>query len=639
MCGIAGYRYLGARPGDAGERLRAAVASLDHRGPDDRGLWEEGGSGFGFARLAILDLSAHGHQPMLSADGRWAMVFNGEIYNFRELRRELAARGHAFAGHGDSEVALAAFAEWGPEAVTRFVGMFAIALSHRPSGRLHLLRDRLGVKPLYYAFDGRRLAFASELKAIRAFEPQRRFAVDRAALADFLRYGYIAQPRTIYEGVFKLPQAHRLELGADGTLELYRYWSAEDAVGRAEPRTEEQLADELEALMIDAFRLRMIADVPVGVFLSGGLDSSVVAAILQKHGGQRIRTFTIGFAEGAFDESQHAARVAAHLGTEHTSRTLDAGQARRLLPQWGDLYDEPFGDSSGLPTLLVSRVAAEQVKVVLSADGGDELFSGYNAYGIALARQVRLESVPHAVRRATSTMTSALQVARVDEWLSALPWLGETGHRVRQVTSGRLRKIDERIGAQTIGQLFEDGLTVFGAGELGKLVGHSVRTRPLADIYPGEPGEQIALWDLHHYMSEDILTKVDRATMRTSIEGREPLIDHRLVEFALGLPFRLKRGALGTKHLLRKVLYRHVPRALVERPKQGFGVPVGRWLRGELASVVDQHLNRDAVAAHGLIDPERVQGYVARLRRGDPSVVQKVWLLLAFQMWQRRWAA
>ncbi|HSN33727.1 MAG TPA: asparagine synthase (glutamine-hydrolyzing), partial [Ideonella sp.] len=303
MCGIAGYRFLGARPADATGRLRAAVASLDHRGPDDRGLWEEGGAGLGFARLAILDLTPHGHQPMLSADGRWAMVFNGEVYNFRELRRQLGSLGHAFAGSGDSEVALAAFAEWGIEAVRRFVGMFAIALWHRPSGRLHLLRDRLGVKPLYYAFDGRRLAFASELKAIRAFEPHRRFAVDRAALADFLRYGYIAAPRTIYEGVFKLPQAHRLELDADGTKRLYRYWSAEDAVGRGEARSEEQLADELEALMVDAFGLRLIADVPVGVFLSGGLDSSVVAAILQRHGGQRIRTFTIGFSEGRFDES------------------------------------------------------------------------------------------------------------------------------------------------------------------------------------------------------------------------------------------------------------------------------------------------------------------------------------------------
>jgi asparagine synthase (glutamine-hydrolysing) len=390
-------------------------------------------------------------------------------------------------------------------------------------------------------------------------------------------------------------------------------------------------------LLIDAFRYRMIADVPVGVFLSGGIDSSVVAALLQKHGGQRIKTFTIGFDEPEFDESAHARRVAQHLGTEHHSRTLRVAEAKEVLPHWGDLYDEPFGDSSGIPTLLVSRVAAERVKVVLSADGGDELFSGYNSYPTALARQARLQSIPVALRRATSGMTSALQVSRLDEWLGGLPWLGETGHRVRNVTSGRLRKLDERVGAQTIGQIFEHGLSHFSPGELAKLTGHGERTRPLADIYPGAPGEQIAQWDLHHYMSEDILTKVDRATMRTSIEGREPLIDHRLVEFAMGLPFRYKRGALGSKHLLRKVLYRHVPRALVDRPKQGFAIPIGPWLRGELAPLLDEHLGADRVAAHGLLDPGLVQGYVARFRRGDASVVPKVWLLLAFQMWHRRW--
>ena len=639
MCGISGYRFLDARPEAASQWLRDSVASMHHRGPDDRGLWEGEGAGLGHARLAILDLSPHGHQPMVSADGHWVMVFNGEVYNFRAIRQELEALGHRFAGTGDSEVILAAFAQWGPEAVTRFVGMFAIALWHRPTRKLHLLRDRLGVKPLYYAFDGRRLWFGSELKAVRAFRATD-YRVDREALADFLRYGYITQPRTIYEGVYKLPQAHRLELDANGTLALHRYWSASDSVARHQPeRSEDDYADELEALMVDAFRYRMIADVPVGVFLSGGVDSSAVAAILQKHGGQRISTFTIGFDEPAYDESEHARRVAEHLGTDHHARTLRVDEAKRLLPQWGDLYDEPFGDASGIPTLLVSRVASEHVKVVLSADGGDELFSGYNSYGTALARQARLQSVPVALRRATSGMTSALQVSRLDEWLSGLPWLGETGHKVRNVTSGKLRKIDERVGARTIGQLFEQGMTYFQPGELGKLVGYGARTRELADAYPGEPGEQIAQWDLHHYMSEDILTKVDRATMRASIEGREPLIDHRLVEFAMALPFRYKRGALGSKHLLRKVLYRHVPRALVDRPKQGFGVPIWQWLRGDLAPLLDEHLSRERVAAHGLLDPGLVQGYLSRLRRGDPSVSQKVWLLLAFQMWHQRWMA
>jgi asparagine synthase (glutamine-hydrolysing) len=636
MCGIAGYRFLAERPDTAREDLARSIASLAHRGPDDRGLWQEDGVGFAHARLSILDLSPLGHQPMLSADGRWAMVYNGEVYNFRALRRELESLGQRFGGIGDAEVILGAFAQWGVQAVERFVGMFAIALWHRPSASLHLLRDRLGVKPLYYAFDGKRLLFGSELKAIRAFDSHEP-AIDRAALADYLRYGYIAQPRSIYQGVAKLPPAHRLELDADGALRVIRYWSAADAIGRGAARSEDDLVDELEALAIDAFRLRLIADVPVGVFLSGGIDSSLLAAILQGHAGERIETFTIGFGEDAYDESPYARRVAEHLGTAHHERRLHADEARRMLPQWGDLYDEPFGDSSGIPTLLVSQVAAERVKVVLSADGGDELFSGYSAYATTLERQARLHAMPVALRRATSGMTSALQVARLDDWLGGLPWLGETGHKVRDVTASRLRRIDERLGAQGIGQLHDQASSFFRPGEVDKLIGASARTRPLADVYPGEAGEQIALWDLHHYLPEDILAKVDRATMRTSIEGREPLLDHRLVEFAVGVPFRFKRGALGPKHLLRRLLYRYVPRALVDRPKKGFSIPLWHWLRGELAPLLDEHLSPARVAAHGLLDPGLVQGYVARFRRGDPSVAHKVWLLLALQMWQRRW--
>lgn len=636
MCGITGYLYLDGAPERTDERLRESLASLHHRGPDNRGLWQADGVGFGHARLSILDLSPLGHQPMTSADGDWVMVFNGEVYNFREIRADLETLGRRFAGTGDSEVILEAFAQWGADAVKRFIGMFAIALWHKPSRRLHLLRDRLGVKPLYYAWNGRRLLFGSELKAIRAFADCDA-TIEPTAMADFFRYGYINQPRTIYRHVFKLPQAHRLEVDAVGRLSIHRYWSALDAVGRRSERSEDELTDELEALMIDAFRYRMIADVPVGVFLSGGIDSSTVAAVLQRHGGQRIKTYTIGFNEPRFDESGYARRVAEHIGTEHHSRTLDVAEAKRVLPQWGDLYDEPFGDASGIPTLLVSRVAAEQVKVVLSADGGDELFSGYSAHTTALARHERLQRMPELVKALAARVVAGVGVAGIDDWLAEQDWPAGANHSLRAGLLTKARKVGERVRASTVGEVFEQGVTYFGNAELDRLIGEAAPTRPLADIYPGLPGERLCLWDLHHFMCDDVLTKVDRATMAVSIEGREPLIDHRLVEFALSLPFALRRGTLGSKHLLRKVLYRYVPRELVDRPKQGFGVPIHQWLMHDLDALIDEHLHPDDMARQSLLDPDLVRSYVRRLRGGDRSVAQRVWLVLAFQMWRHRW--
>lgn len=633
MCGITGYRLLTGAADRAASELPAAVRTLLHRGPDDGDHWIEpqGACGLGQRRLAIIDLSAFGHQPMRSANGEWMMVFNGEIYNFQAVRAELEALGHRFEGHSDSSVILAGVTQWGLAAIDRFIGMFAIALWHQPTRQLHLIRDRLGVKPLYYHWDGRQLYFGSELKAVRAFsgwKPE----IDRDAVVDYLRYGYIADPRTIYRNVFKLPPAHRLVLHEDGRLETHRYWDATEHVGRRSQGQEEALADELEALMVDAFKLRMIADVPVGVFLSGGVDSSVVAALLQKHGGQQIKTYTIGFDVPEFDESPYAAEVARHLGTEHHSRILRVDDAKDLLPRWGELYDEPFGDESGIPTLLVSQVASEQVKVVLSADGGDELFSGYNAYRTTLDQWGRVRGLPAGPRGVAGGAIGAMGVAKVDDWLA-----DRRQNRLRDRFTSRLMRVGERLSAQGIGELYDRNLSRFRDDELLALVGRDGATRRNADAYPGVDGEKLCLWDLHHYMPGDILTKVDRATMAVSIEGREPLIDHRLVEFAVSLPFELRRGALGPKHLLKKVLYRHVPREMVERPKRGFGVPVKQWLATDLRSLVSDYLNPSRIRAQGLFDPERVQRYVSRLHTGDVSVRQRVWLLVAFQMWHARW--
>jgi asparagine synthase (glutamine-hydrolysing) len=617
--------------------LPAAVKSLAHRGPDDQGIWigaEEGAIGLGHRRLSILDLSEHGHQPMASACGRWMMVFNGEVYNFKSIRAELEPLGHRFSGTGDSEVILAAFAQWGPDAVTRFIGMFAIALWHLPTRKLHLLRDRLGVKPLYYHWDGQKLFFGSELKAVRAFSGWRP-EIDRDALSDYLRYGYINAPRTIYQRVFKLPPAHRLVLDTAGKIELHRYWSVLDHLGSRSQKGEAELTEELDSLMISAFKYRMIADVPVGLFLSGGVDSSILAAVLQKHGGQQLKTFTIGFDVPEFDESPFAADVARHLGTEHHCRILRVDDAKRLLPRWGDLYDEPFGDESGIPTLMVSQFAAEHVKVVLSADGGDELFSGYNSYSGTLRHWGRIQGVPLGLRSFSAAAISGLGAKALDDYLAAQA--GYSVGRLRQTAVSRLARIGELVGARSIGDLYLRTGSHFPSDEVAALIGRSISVRETADAYPGSAGEQLCLWDLHNYLPGDILTKVDRATMATSIEGRDPMIDHRLVEFAFSLPFDMRRGALGGKHLLKKALYRYVPQTLVDRPKRGFGVPVKQWLASDLGGLVTEHLDPTVLSHQQLFNPAMVQGYVKRLRAGDVSVRQRVWLLVAFQMWFRRW--
>lgn len=635
MCGIVGYRELRGAGSKWSIELPSALSALSHRGPDDQGSWigDHGSVGLGHRRLSILDLSPHGHQPMQSACGRWLMVFNGEIYNFESIRAELTPLGYTFKGTGDSEVILAAFSHWGPDAVKRFIGMFAIALWHQPTQSLHLIRDRLGVKPLYYYWDGQRLFFGSELKAVRAFSGWTS-EIDRESLCDYLRYGYINAPRSIYKHVACLPPAHRIELHSTGEIRQQQYWNVLESAGRRGRDNEAGLEEELEALMVSSFKYRMISDVPVGVFLSGGVDSSAVAAILQKHGGQRLKTFTIGFDDPAFDESGHAADVAHHLGTEHHCRVLRVADAKRLLPRWGELYDEPFGDESGIPTLMVSEFAAEHVKVVLSADGGDELFSGYNTYTSKLKHWRRVQGLPQGLRAFSAAAIDGLAIPEVDDLLGSR--VGMSSSRVRLGMS-RLSRIGMLLPAQSIGDLSERAQMHFHPAELAQLIGYSARTRVSADVYPGDEGEKLCLWDLHNYLPGDILTKVDRATMAVSIEGREPFLDHRLVEFAFSLPFALRRGPLGGKHILKKILYKHVPRHLVDRPKRGFGVPVKHWLAGDLSHLVSEYLDPSVLVPQGLFNVEMVQGYVKRLRAGDVGVRQRVWLLVAFQMWCQRW--
>jgi asparagine synthase (glutamine-hydrolysing) len=632
MCGITGFVTRGAARCWSDD-LPNAIAAVDHRGPDDSGQWSDRGVGLGHRRLSILDLTEHGHQPMVSRDGRFVMVFNGEVYNFAEIRRRLESLGHRFEGTGDSEVILAAFQEWGKEAVRRFIGMFAIAFWDKQEERLTLLRDRLGVKPLYYGWDGTTLFFGSELKSLRAFkawQPE----VDRDGLSDYFRFGYISGPRTIYKRVSRLLPGHSLELADRGEPLIQPYWSILDVVDAPLTGSDEDLAEQLEELMIDAFKLRMISDVPVGMFLSGGIDSSLVTAILQKHFGTQVHTFTIGFNEKKHNEAPHARLVAEHLGTNHTERVLETLEAKAILPKWGAIYDEPFADSSGIPTYLVSRVASEQVKVVLSADGGDELFSGYTVYSDALTRVARRARIPRPLRSAIVTGGNLVHPDKLDEWVSLSP----LSMRLRRAVSARLTRPASRIhaylSAATSGEMYAEAMSFWRGSDLAHLTCGQASLRETADAYPGSFAEQMCLWDLHNYLPDDILVKVDRATMAVSIEGREPLLDHRIAEFAFRLPLHLRRGSLGPKHILRKILYKYVPREIVDRPKMGFGIPLLGWLRGDMNYLIGDYLDPASIKSQGLLDPELVARTVETFQRGDDHAVGRVWTLLAFQMWR-----
>jgi asparagine synthase (glutamine-hydrolysing) len=650
MCGITGYwTRSGSRNADASAWARdldESVRSLRQRGPDDQGTWMSGGAevGFGHTRLSILDLSPLGRQPMVyEADGpedRVVMVLNGEIYNFAEIRAELQKLGYTFRSSGDSEVALCALREWGIAAVDRFVGMFAIALWFERERRLWLLRDRLGVKPLYYAWDGGTLWFGSELKALRAFKawnPE----IDRQALGEYFQFGYVSAPRSIYKRVYKLIPGHWLELCEQGDPAVRCYWSASQA---REPLagSESDLEEQLEALLIDAFKYRMVSDVPVGVFLSGGLDSSLVTALLQKHSGQQLNTFTIGFPDPRFDEAPFAREVAAHLGTSHTERVMYPEEMASVLTRWADLFDEPFGDCSGVPTYLVSRVARESVKVALSADGGDELFSGYSHYGVALARERALTRMPRGVRSVMSQSLQRLPAASLQAIVERLPLPGQARHTARRAVVDRVEKLRVLLPEADRTAIYDMALSMWLPGEIGPLLGGDYTPRASFGGVRGTFADQMSHCDLRHYLPDDILTKVDRTTMAVGLEGREPLLDHRLVEFALRLPLEMRRGSLGTKHLLRKILYRHVPRPMIDRPKRGFAIPLARWLRGELSGLLEVYLNPGRVRAAGILDPHTVERTVRNLREGGETLdrvdANKVWLLLAFEMWRERWA-
>ncbi|MBA3512071.1 asparagine synthase (glutamine-hydrolyzing) [Sphingomonas sp.] len=653
MCGIAGI--ISSSRLDERD-VRRLIDPLVHRGPDDEGVWidSEAGVGLGHRRLAIVDLSPAGHQPMESADGRYVITYNAEIYNHSELRKELEAAGNAppggWRGHSDTETFLECVSAWGlADTLPRIVGMFAFALWDRKQRTLHLVRDRFGEKPLYYGWAGKDFVFASELKAIRA-HPRFDGQIDRRALRLFAARTYIPAPLSIYRRLFKLepgcvltitPEAARTPLdappradGAAGGIHVRRYWSYRDVVRRG---LEQRIGDEREALdgleqvLARAITDQSVADVPVGAFLSGGVDSSTIVALYQKYSSTPVRTFTIGFEEAAFNEAEDARTVAAHLGTVHSERYLTVQEARDVIPLLPSMYDEPFADSSQIPTHLVSRFARDQVTVALTGDGGDELFAGYNRHFTAPQLWQQLRRLPRPLR---SAIGSSLSRVPSQFWSGAV---GLLSGRHQPLIGGKIQKGLRLAGSvRNFDELYSSFIDEWGFEESPVRGGHGALRAEDMDCDDEVPDTVRTMYfDAVSYLPGDILCKVDRASMAVSLETRVPFLDHRVAEFAARIPLDMKvRGGRG-KHILRELLYREVPSELFERPKVGFAIPVGEWIKGPLRPWAEDLLDASRMAGDGWFDPAIVQRRWQDHLGGRRDSTPALWAVLMFQSWVR----
>ena len=614
MCGIVGF--IGQNR-DVAKRM---LKSISHRGPDDSGIFCDDSVTLGHVRLSILDLSSAGHQPMSYEN--LVIVFNGEIYNFEEIKKELSNE-YLFESHTDTEVVLKAFHKWGVDAINRFIGMFAFVIYDKSKKEIFLFRDRVGVKPLYYYFDGKDFLFASELKSIMEYKKD--LQIDKDALYEFFQFGYISSNLSIFQKCNKLPAGHYGIFNIqNSTFKIHKYWSIIPFFEKPKFKLkEDDLVDELESLLIDSCKYRMVADVPVGIFLSGGIDSSVVAAILQKHYGD-IHTFTIGFKEAKYNEANWAKKVAEHLGTKHTEKYLSSSEAKEILNHFVKIYDEPFGDSSGVPTTLVSQIAKEGgIKVVLSADGGDEVFCGYERYWYSESIGRKLFKIPFSLRKGLSVLMERVGV----ENASKIFKIRNFAHKYNQLSE--MLKDKEWQG------LYEKIIHNAKNYQMKELIGYVSKIDEFS-FRVGEkehPMQGMMLWDYHRYLPDDILVKVDRATMHNSIEGREPLLDHRIAEFMAQVPFEYKYRNGISKYLLRKVLERYLPKELIDRPKTGFGIPMFEWFGGELRSLFEKYFAED----DEILNMQYVRELYLRLKDGKPVNINLLWFVLVYKMWKKEY--
>lgn len=635
MCGIAGFIDF-TKKGDEG-LLKQMTDALLHRGPDDAGYFFTASAnynlGLGHRRLSIIDLSPLGKQPMTDITGRLSIVYNGEVYNYREIREDLISRGYRFVSESDTEVILHAYAEWGSEAVHRFIGMFSFAIYDRRDARLMLYRDRAGVKPLYYYWHNGLFMFASELKS---FSSSARFEkrIDPQSFHKFLQYSFVPAPYSIFENTYKLEPGHYLTVDLKSKeIIKEQYWNVLEYYERPKLSiTENEAEAELESRLIKAFGYRMVSDVPVGVFLSGGYDSTLVAAILQKERTEKIKTFTIGFSEEKYNEAVYANTVAKQLGTEHHEMYCSYKEAQEIIPKLPYYYDEPFADSSAIPTILVSRFARNHVTVALSADGGDELFAGYEKYASLLKLEEKVKSYPESLRKFFSTSLRVLPSPLLRTFAKGKNVAKDNIAKYADFISGKIGIADMADYAnQTAMPQFvqkfccyhiDDNVDLFDMNRIKKL----------------DSGlSQLLSLDYLSYLPGDILTKVDRATMSVSLEGREPLLDQHIIEWVALLPDTFKFKNETSKYLLRKIVHKYVPEKIMVRPKMGFSVPVNTWLRQDLKYLFETYLSARTLNIHGLLKADEVQATLKAYYSGDDSRFAFLWSLLMFQMWYERW--
>ncbi|HEY4134063.1 MAG TPA: asparagine synthase (glutamine-hydrolyzing) [Alphaproteobacteria bacterium] len=637
MCGIAGFldRACGSDAPTLAAAARRMGDALRYRGPDSEGTWVDAAAGLALAhrRLSIIDVSAAGHQPMPSSCGRFVISYNGELYNTAELRAELQAAGRSFKGHSDTEVIVEGCAAWGvEETVVRLRGMFAIALWDVRERRLFLVRDRLGIKPLYWGRFGTAILFGSELKAL-ARHGAWVGDVDREALALYLRFGYVPAPYSIWRNVRKLQPGHILAVDAAGTVTETAYWSAEDVAkagiaSRSDRIDDGEAVERFDALLRDSVARHMVSDVALGAFLSGGYDSTAVVALMQAQSPRPIKTFTIGFREQAYNEAGFAKALAQHIGTDHTELYVEPQHALDVIPNLPDMYDEPFGDSSQIPTFLVCEIARRDVVVTLSGDGGDELLGGYERYAQAQAVWGAIGRVPRPLRHLGGAALGAMPAAL----LGRLTRHAHGAARIEKLAA--ILKGGEDALYLALTSLWTDaGTLARGAGMADRSPWNGREKNGISDFL-----DRMQYIDLVTYLPDDILTKVDRASMAVSLEARVPLLDHHVVEYAWSLPQRMKVRGAETKWLLRRVLDRYVPRALLERKKMGFGVPVGAWLRGPLKDWGEALLAEDRLAREGYLDPVPIRRRWQEHQSGKADWQYSLWPVLMFQAWLERQA-
>lgn len=631
MCGIAGF--VDFRKKTTEETLAKMSCALPHRGPDGQGVYfhptDDAQIGLGHRRLSIIDLSSAANQPM-HYNGLH-LIFNGEIYNYNEIRNKLIELGHQFTTHSDSEVILHSWKEWKEKSIDQWRGMFAIAIYDEQAQELICIRDRAGVKPFYYYWKDGLFLFGSELKSLTA-HPDFVKVINKNAVASFLQYGCIPHPHSIYKDTYKLPPGHLLRLKlSTKEISIKQYWNVYDHYNKPKLNIGiEDAIEETEKILSESFQYRMVADVPVGVFLSGGYDSSCVTALLQTNSSERIKTFTIGTTDKKLDEAPYAKAIAQHLGTDHTEYYCTPKEALDIIPELPHFYDEPFADSSAIPTILVSRLARKKVTVALSADAGDEIFAGYNRYDYISRYGNKLRSIPKPLRKmAAATMEKVSS--------ESIPFF-----RNKYNFHSRYDKLKNLLHDPSPSELLKNLSQVFSKSDLQKLFAVDFEELPTVhnstELKPQfyDPLSYMMAIDYQTYMADDILQKVDRATMSVSLEGREPFLDQKIIEWVAQLPSDYKYHRGQKKYILKKIVHKYVPKEMMERPKMGFGIPVESWLGNELKDFVNEYLSEKNLD-HGLFNVQKVKNLVSEFFNGRTEKHLKIWYLLMFQMWYKRW--